>query len=204
MARATIGQRPQAAALGPPLEASEGRDLRSVPRPRRPPQGRPQRRPSLMHRWQVSSRRGAPDEHSCGEGPGVRRGVRRRSWARSEHGDARPARGRRPGWPAPARLDCEEATHVAALTSSCAGSAVGAGRGGGPDSVRRDDARARATAVEWGGRLRALGQERGAGPPISWLGPALSAELPGLAQSLKQPVCDLELDPAAWQGCAVT
>ena len=56
------------------------------------------------------------------------------------------------------------------------------GRGGGPDPLRRDDARARAAAAERRGRLRHAGPSSArARPPIAWLAPALSAELPELA-----------------------
>ena len=55
-----------------------------------------------------------------------------------------------------ARLDGSEATPLAGLDGARRGAPAGAGRGGGPDPLRRDDPRARAVAAERSGRSRAL------------------------------------------------
>ena len=75
-------------------EASEGRESARLPRPRRPPPGRAQRRRARRARRRRRDRRGAADEHPRGEGPGVRRGLRRRPRPRAEPRRGRPARRR--------------------------------------------------------------------------------------------------------------
>ena len=66
------------------------------------------------------------------------------------------ARGRRPGRAAPGAARRIGGDAVLGLERALRGAPAGAGRGGGPDSLRRDDPRARAAAVERGGRPGAL------------------------------------------------
>ena len=137
-------------------EAGEGRDLRGfLDHVAHHQEGLSGAEPDAPGRCR-RDRGGAADEHSRGEGPGVRRRLRRRPRPRTESRCGRPARGRRPGWPATGAARRIGGDAVPRLARALRGAPAGAGRGGGSDPLRRDDPRARAVAAERRGRLRAL------------------------------------------------
>ena len=176
------------------FEASEGRDLRALPRPRRAPEGRHGRgrarrardgvEPDAVRLMSIHAAKGL-SSRSCASPTSAGRRTR-----------AMPdllvrRRPRRPAARAPRRH--RRVTPALDYEALARGAHAAAGRGGGPDPVRRDDARARAPAAQRRGRLRALARQRLRRAPISWLGPALVADLPALAKAPEPAACTISL-----------